>query len=276
MKEKKQTMTDGKWLRPEDIAVMETSDPKEMLNRWLVEPACREWTEEFTNEANGEKTSVERRELIIEKGTKLSKDDIQVIMFHIQSGGMKSVKVADQYVTEVNEGFTDSFSTYSVKFLAGEDKYTYVLRARGIRNALTIAKDFGNVYLHISNFNPIRVGFVDLVIIPDDDECIPSDEQDSEPKYGKEYYRVKVDLVTCSEISDNHFKTNFLIYADEVGKARTYVMNHCNKLYAKTLHENSLNKFLIVEAVPYTVDVVVPRDFSLLYSKKQSKDGKAE
>lgn len=276
MKEKKQTMTDGKWLRPEDIAVMETSDPKEMLNRWLVEPACREWTEELTNKASGEKTSTVRRELIVEKGTLLSKDDIQEIMFHIQSGGMKSVKVADRYVTNVTEGFTDSFSTYSVKFLDGDAKYTYVLRAQDIREALTIAKDFGNVYLHISSFNPIRVGLVDLVIIHDDDECIPSDEQDNEPKYGKKYYRVRVDLVYCSEFSVHHCKTNFLIHADEVGKARTYVMNYCNKLYAEILNENTQNKFLIVEAVPYKVDVVAPREFSLLYSKKQSKDGKAE
>ena len=87
MEEKnKQAAEAQEWLLPEQIEIIETSDPKVMLEKWLAEPVLRKWTEDFVDESTGELVSVERTEPIITTGTYCSQDIVQLITFHLQAG----------------------------------------------------------------------------------------------------------------------------------------------------------------------------------------------
>lgn len=63
-----------------------TSDPKRMLNRFLVKNVFRKWTENFVDKDTGEVTPVERNELLFERGSFLDKETISRIMFYMQEG----------------------------------------------------------------------------------------------------------------------------------------------------------------------------------------------
>ena len=56
MEEKKEE----KWMMPEDIKVIETNKPEEMLHKYLAESAVKTWTENFIDQVTGEKLPVER------------------------------------------------------------------------------------------------------------------------------------------------------------------------------------------------------------------------
>ena len=58
-----------KWTMPEDIVTTVTNKPEEMLNKYLVKPVKKTWTEDFRDECTGEKISVERSELLFEVAT---------------------------------------------------------------------------------------------------------------------------------------------------------------------------------------------------------------
>ena len=49
--------------RRKDIKVTETSDPKQMLNKYLCQDIRSEWNEEYTDSGTGEKQTVTRREI---------------------------------------------------------------------------------------------------------------------------------------------------------------------------------------------------------------------
>ena len=97
MEEKnKQAAEAQEWLLPEQIEIIETSDPKVMLEKWLAEPVLRKWTEDFVDESTGELVSVERTEPIITTGTYCSQDIVQLITFHLQAGDIETVKVSER------------------------------------------------------------------------------------------------------------------------------------------------------------------------------------
>ena len=99
MEEKnKQAAEAQEWLLPEQIEIIETSDPKDMLDKWLAEAVKRTWTETFRDEETGELMDIERTEFIEAKGVKCTQDVIQNIMFHMQAGEIKSVKVVTPHV----------------------------------------------------------------------------------------------------------------------------------------------------------------------------------
>lgn len=68
-----------------------TSDPKRMLNRFLVKDVFRKWTENFFDEDTGEVCSIERSELLFERGSYLDKETISRIMFYMQEGSITEV-----------------------------------------------------------------------------------------------------------------------------------------------------------------------------------------
>ena len=92
MEEKKEE----KWLMPEDIKVIETNKPEEMLHKYLADSAVKTWTENFVDEDTGETTSIERREVIFDCGTYIDESVFPKIMFSIQSEELKTVKVCDK------------------------------------------------------------------------------------------------------------------------------------------------------------------------------------
>jgi len=73
-----------------------TDDPKKMLGKWVARRALKTWTEDFVDESSGKVVSIERNEILLERGTYISQDVLCTINFMIQEGSLKEVEVSNQ------------------------------------------------------------------------------------------------------------------------------------------------------------------------------------
>ena len=139
-----------------------TSDPKKMLGRYLVNKLCRTWTETFMDEDTGDTVPVERREVLFEKGTQITQDNLAKIRFYMAEGSVKEVEVSNQrrvcYETK-----NERLYPYMAQVSIGDKKHKVLLYATGVENAITIIKDYVEL-----NFE----GMFDILMVKEFESCI--------------------------------------------------------------------------------------------------------
>lgn len=147
MEEKnKQAAEAQEWLLPEQIEIIETSDPKVMLEKWLAEPVLRKWTEDFVDESTGELVSVERTEPIITTGTYCSRDIVQLITFHLQAGDIETVKVSERPPLNKRTDLLTMNYIVSVGSMLPQTEYIYVAGVQTPEEAAKVVTDYCKVY----------------------------------------------------------------------------------------------------------------------------------
>ena len=141
MEEKKEE----KWLMPEDIKVVETNNPDEMLHKYLAENAVKTWTENFIDQDTGEKVPVERHEVIFDRGTYIDESLLPKIMFSIQSEELKTVKVCENKPLVKRDNM--NVRRYIVKLAdASHNCNVYTTRAKTPEDAAQMVCDFYTIY----------------------------------------------------------------------------------------------------------------------------------
>ena len=141
MEEKKEK----KWMMPEDIKVIETNKPEEMLFRYLAENAVKTWTENFIDQDTGETVPVERHEVIFDRGTYIDESLLPKIMFSIQSEELKTVKVCENKPLVKRDNM--NVRRYIVKLSDGlHNCNVYTTRAKTPEDAAQMACDFYTIY----------------------------------------------------------------------------------------------------------------------------------
>ena len=139
-----------------------TSDPKRMLGRYLTQRLYRTWTEVFMDEDTGENTDIERKELLMEKGTLIDQDNLAKIRFYMAEGCIKEVEVSNQN-RRAMEVQNDKFYPYMSQVQIGDKKMKIMLHARSVENAIVIIKDYVEL-----NFS----GLFDIKMVKEFDSCI--------------------------------------------------------------------------------------------------------
>ena len=141
MEEKKEE----KWLMPDDIKVIETNKPEEMLHKYLAECAVKTWTENFIDQDTGEKVPVERHEVIFDRGTYIDESLLPKIMFSIQSEELKTVKVCENKPLVKRDNM--NVRRYIVKLSDGlHNCNVYTTRAKTPEDAAQMVCDFYTIY----------------------------------------------------------------------------------------------------------------------------------
>lgn len=118
-----------------------TDDPKKMLGKWVARRALKTWTEDFVDESSGKVVSIERNEILLERGTYISQDVLCIINFMMQEGSLKEVEVSNQN----RQGMLlENRSLLPFKAVAKIDgkRKSFLLYANSIANALVIMVDF--------------------------------------------------------------------------------------------------------------------------------------
>ena len=118
-----------------------TADPKRMLGRYLVNRLCRKWTETFMDEDTDDTVPVERTEVLFEKGTLVTQDNLAKIRFYMAEGSVNEVEVSNQR-RACFELKNERLYPYMAQATIGDKKYKILLYATGVENAITIIKDY--------------------------------------------------------------------------------------------------------------------------------------
>ena len=118
-----------------------TNDPAKMLGKWIARRALKTWYEDYKDEDTGEKVSVERNGILLERGTYISQEVLCTIKFLMEEGSLKEVEVSNQN----RQGMlleNRSFLPYrGVAKIDGKRK-TFLLYANSVANALVIMVDY--------------------------------------------------------------------------------------------------------------------------------------
>lgn len=118
-----------------------TSDPKKMLNMYLAKRVLKTWTEDFVDESTGKVVSIERNEILFERGTLIDQDVLTRIRFCMEADGIKEVEVSNQKRMAF-ENENKCLYPYIAQAQIGDKKYKFLLYATGLDNVIAILKDY--------------------------------------------------------------------------------------------------------------------------------------
>lgn len=136
---------DTEYKFPADINVIETSDPKEMYGKYLYEAAVKTWTEDFVDVDTKEKVSVERTDVIMERGTYIDQDVLQQLMFSIQANEIEKVKVCNEFIMK-RETVTKNAYEVTMTGSAGGSARVWVGACHTPEEAVEIVSDWCAFY----------------------------------------------------------------------------------------------------------------------------------
>ena len=271
MTEKKQ------WKRPHDVVTFRTSDPKEMLGKYMPKHAVKTWTEDFLDEDTGETVSVERNQIVVGRGY-ISQEKLAEIQFAIQAGDISDVEVSEEDVQDMTlytPAYLTNFMVDIPIFSAGNiTKNHFAVRAKTIPQAIQIAAEFGQMYRGFEGFiSATRVTTIEANIVPDDHACIP--EADRKPAdERKDYFKVQVRTEYIDENQKlKKFDTYYIVAANDVGQAKERIALLLDIMKAEQEKKEGFKveddrRTTIRKAIPFEVDCIVPKEFSDLFYEK--------
>lgn len=272
MTEKKQ------WKRPQDVVTFRTSDPKEMLSKYMLKNEVKTWTDDFIDEDTGETVSIERNQIVVERGY-ISQEKLAEIQFAIQAGDIQDVEVSEEDVRDMTL-YTPAYLTnfmVEIPILTATGTITknhFAVSAQTIPQAIQIAAEFGQMYRGFDGkIRATRCVTLDAVIVPDDHQCIP--EYDRKPSdERKDYFKVQV-RTEYIDIDQKlkKYDTYYIVAANDVGQAKERIALLLDIMKAEQEKKEGFkveddSRTTIRKAMPFDVDCIVPKEFSDLFYEK--------
>lgn len=170
-----------------------TSDPKKMLNKWIVSRVLKTYIEDVKDADTGETVSLERNEILFYKGKFIDQDTLQQIQFSMKADGIKEVEVSNQNRAGY-EIKNEYIFPYTVQVSDNDKKRKYLLLASSIENATDITRD----YLELNSKFGFWINMVkemDRCYIINDpalyDDVIEDDNISDEPIYDEDGNEIK-------------------------------------------------------------------------------------
>ena len=213
--------------------VINTSNIEEMKGKFLAERLLRVWNEDFADEDTGEVVSIERSEVIFEKGIQLESHQLSEINFLLQSGDIKTVLVSDQQRGCNLVNGTPSVWVANIQ-LNGKKKNIYLYA-----NSLKIATDISIDYIEQKYFGNFRfLGIKEL----DYSNLIPLDMKDEDASEENDYYKMEVEVT----------------YENEEPSSQTYIVNSSNAEIGKVLISDfiSIRNKAKEEIKPFNITII--------------------
>lgn len=118
-----------------------TSDPERMLGRFIARRALKTWTEDFVDKDTDETISIERNEILFERGTYIDQDVLSSIRFYLQEGSLTEIEVSNQKRLAMIDT-NHSLYPYKAVVKIDDKRKTFLLYATSIANALVILVDY--------------------------------------------------------------------------------------------------------------------------------------
>lgn len=232
--------------------VFKTSDLKVMKGMFLAERLLRTWNEDFADEDTGEVVSIERNELLFDRGTFLSNDIISEINFYLQSKDVNEVLISNQQ----RSGFTAKgyTSVWSATVKLRNKKYTYLLYANSMDLAIKIITDYleqeviGGFVLHAVK----ELDFCNLIATDDDSEEL-------------EFYKIELEIEFEGQTP---YESSYILLSKDAESAKKSIVEYISK---NSKEENRHDPFevTILSAKTITCSGIVDHKFSKEYFENE-------
>lgn len=272
-----------------------TSDPKKMLNMYLAKRVLKTWTEDFVDESTGKVVSIERNEVLFERGTLIDQDVLTQIRFCMEADGIKEVEVSNQKRMAF-ENENKCLYPYIAQAQIGDKKYKFLLYATGLDNViailkdyielnyqsgftLTMAKEFDSCIILTDNLKERKVDRASEAYLKNEisseeylDAMDSENTENEEPKPDeKKFYQIGTKVVFDDE--EERIQT-FVVHTFSVDRAMmliTHWIKNKEDEYEKQAKEKGYEyekreiHTSIESAKPIPVGRFIPREFSMAY-----------
>lgn len=271
-----------------------TSDPAKMLNMYLAKRVLKTWTEDFIDEDTGETVSIERNELLFERGTLIDQDTLAQIRFSMEADGIKEVEVSSQKRMAF-ENENKCLYPYIAQAQVGDKKYKFLLYATGLENViailkdyielnyqsgftLTMAKEFDSCIILTDNLKERKVDSVSEAYLKDEIsseeylDAIDTEDTEEESKPSeKKFYQIETKVT----FDDEEERTQtFVVHTFNVDRAMMLIshwLKNKEEEYEKqakekgNVYEKKDIHTSIESAKPIPIGRFIPKEFSMAY-----------
>ena len=247
---------------------LRTSNPEQMPGRYLAENARREWVEDFIDEDNGEVVSVNRMEIVEERGTKITQDVLQRLRFFAEAGELKEVLVSNQLRPGYRQDFTYA-TPYTVTFAPdGGGSVKLLVRAISLPMAIQVAEDYAEYFIN-GGFSIKSAKREDnFYIIEKSLQAMNKEEgKKAEEERANVYYKIDA-IVSAQDESGASLIENahhtFITLSPDADVARQVIMRELAKQLKKE-HGNASVSITLSEAKIFNASDIVPAHFTKEY-----------
>lgn len=261
-----------------------TDNPKEMLNHYTAESVYREYDENLRSAETGEVVTVNRKELIFERGEQLTADMLSQVQFFLEEGSIKRMYVSNQCRSGVAV-YREYPMPYIVNVRLGSGSSKFLVRAASMEMAIAEVTDwceqkiggaFEVIYAKLAS---------DFTIIEDTLRKLEREElaqqtgtrvaeQDGkeEKEYDLKYYQIdaRTTVVVDGEVYgvEDEART-FLLRVKDADLAKVLIKKWLNKrLDARNVSEDRKIAITLDEAVVFNCNKIIPNAFSEVYMQR--------
>ena len=275
-----------------------TSDPKKMLNMYLAKRVLKTWEESFIDEDTGETVTIERNEILFDRGTLIDQDTLAKIRFSMEVDGIREVEVSNQNRLAF-ENENNVLYPHIAQAEIGGKKSKFLLYATGLENACLILKDYIELnYLFGFTLTMVKE-FDSCVILTDtlkerkvDDDSIAylkeeitteeyldkMDEENQEDEESKpderKFYQIETKITFMNGENEDERVQTFVVNTFNVDRAMMLITHYlknkeeeCEKQAKEKGHEFRKREIhtAIESAKPIPVGRFIPKEFSIAY-----------
>ncbi len=257
-----------------------TSDPQEMVGKYLAANVVRSWKEDFIDETSGEVIDIDRTEILFNKGTFLDAETMASLNFYLQSGDVKAVDVSNQKrLATLSELVTPR--PFKVKAAINGKNKSFILTATDMDGAKACAID----HIELNYTQPFRIistnELQNFVILADNLRKKVEGETEDEQKLEAErsdarYYKIEADVDWLDKAGEkiNRQPYDFMIRTKNVDTAKLVITAWINaklKENARRAEETGdtapahTAETSITSASPFNLGRIIEREFCEAY-----------
>lgn len=122
--------------------IYEYNDIASANGMYINKVACKEWVEDFIDEDTSEVVTIERKEVLYDRGTAITSDLIPKLLFYFQSGELKEIEVSNQRRAAYETSYGTRVYLAVAEIGAKRKKYKFLFSAHNIPVSIDILKDY--------------------------------------------------------------------------------------------------------------------------------------
>jgi hypothetical protein len=240
-----------------DEVRFKTSDIRRIIGKYLATNVLRTWNEDFVDDDTGEVVTIERNEILFERGKYIDNDLATEINFYLQSEDVKEVEVSNQRRLAYENKRT-SLYPFKISATIGGKRHNFILQAQNIIKAYEVATDY--IELNFTQpFDIVGIKLMDRIIILNDRlrkhvEAQEGANEEDEEEPNKQNY-------------------DFVVKTRDVDTAKVVITAWINsKIKERIEKENEECKVVdisILAASPFACNAIVEKAFCLAYKEQE-------
>jgi len=262
-----------------------TSDPRKMLNKYLSKKVLKTWTEDFIDEDTGETVSIERNEILFERGTFIDQDLLVKIRFYMEAGDIKEVEVSNQKRIAFEQE-SNYLHPYIAQAEIKDKKHKFLFYSSTLDAAMLILKDYIELNYSFAFTLTMIKEFDTCIILTDslkerkidtlaldfeENKNLSFEEEHEEKPDEKKFYQIET-KITFSE--DGEYFYTFVVHTFNVDRAMMIITDYFNKKQDEKEEEAKKHRreferqeihAMVEVAKPIPIGRFIPKEFSMAY-----------